>query len=63
VNYSYRVLIKRPQSANYVTFTTTTHRTISFISNAVGKYSFEAELKTPSGTTAPSPTVTATVGQ
>jgi hypothetical protein len=62
VGYKYRVLIKRPHSTHYVLLTTTTQPTVNFIpGTSAGTYSFECELKTPSGVTSPSPAVNVSV--
>jgi hypothetical protein len=62
VGYKYRVLIERPHSTRYVLLTTTTQPTVNFIPGTLaGTYSFECELKTPSGVTSPSPAVNVSV--
>jgi hypothetical protein len=62
VGYSYQILIKRPTSRQYALLTRTGQPTTNFIPDAgAGTYSFECELRTPSGLTSPSTPVEITV--
>lgn len=60
--YSYRVLIRRPDSARYTLLTTTSVAATPFLPyHGTGTYQFECEVQTPQGVTAASPPAAMTV--